>query len=169
MSEAADFGAWLRAKAAEAAGRRLQEEAASRPETADVVPTRRPDGRFAKGVSGNPAGRPKALRDRLAGDLLTALADDFAEHGAEAIRRLREVDPAAYLALALRAVAPSLRRDGPAKPTEQSILARLDPAELAALRRELEAAVALARAGHPLVLPPILAARMDEAAEPDRP
>jgi hypothetical protein len=168
MSEAVDLGAWLRAKAAQATGRSLQEQTPGRPETASVAPVRRPDGRFPKGVSGNPAGRPKGLRDRLAGDLLTALADDFAAHGADAVRRLREGDPAAYLALVLRVAVPALRRDGPAEPAEQSILARLDPAELVQLRRQLEEAVALARAGAPLALPPILAAEAanDGAGEP---
>lgn len=50
-----------------------------------------------KGVSGNPGGRPTGTRNRLQGKFLSALADDFEEHGREAIRRCREEEPAAYL------------------------------------------------------------------------
>jgi len=53
-------------------------------------------GRFLPGNSGN-GGRPKGARNRLTSLVLTALVEDFAEHGAGAVAALREKDPAAYL------------------------------------------------------------------------
>lgn len=53
-------------------------------------------GRFLPGNSGN-GGRPKGARNRLTSLVLTALVEDFAEHGADAVAKLREKDPAAYL------------------------------------------------------------------------
>jgi Family of unknown function (DUF5681) len=53
--------------------------------------------RFKPGQSGNPAGRPRGARNRLAGELLEALADDFSRHGITAIEKVRATDPTAYL------------------------------------------------------------------------
>lgn len=53
-------------------------------------------GRFLPGNSGN-GGRPKGARNRLTSLVLTALVEDFTEHGADAVAKLREKDPAAYL------------------------------------------------------------------------
>lgn len=48
------------------------------------------------GQSGNPAGRPKGSRNKLSEDFFKALADDFAEHGAEAIVKMRDERPNEY-------------------------------------------------------------------------
>jgi Family of unknown function (DUF5681) len=53
--------------------------------------------RFKAGVSGNPAGRPAGAKNRLQGDFLHALAEDFREHGREAIRIMRIERPAEYV------------------------------------------------------------------------
>ena len=58
--------------------------------------------RFRPGQSGNPAGRPKGARHRLSECFIHALADDFAEHGADVIRQVRDSDPTAYLAIIAR-------------------------------------------------------------------
>ena len=52
---------------------------------------------FKPGVSGNPGGKPLGARNRLQGDFLRALADDFEQHGRRAIVRMREEDPSAYV------------------------------------------------------------------------
>lgn len=52
---------------------------------------------FQKGVSPNPGGKPIGARNRLQGDFLNALAEDFAAHGKSAIELTRETQPAQYL------------------------------------------------------------------------
>jgi hypothetical protein len=53
-------------------------------------------GQFLVGHTGN-GGRPRGARNRLAGELLEALADDFSQHGIAAVQKVREADPTAYL------------------------------------------------------------------------
>jgi hypothetical protein len=55
---------------------------------------------WAKGQSGNPAGRPRGSRNRIATSFYDAMADDFSKHGAAAIERVRLEFPAAYVRLA---------------------------------------------------------------------
>jgi hypothetical protein len=52
---------------------------------------------FPVGTSGNELGRPKGAKNRLQGDFLHALAEDFREHGMEAIRVMRVERPAEYV------------------------------------------------------------------------
>ena len=54
---------------------------------------------FRPGQSGNPSGKPVAARNRLQGDFLRALAEDFAQHGRATIARAREADPLGYVRL----------------------------------------------------------------------
>jgi hypothetical protein len=42
-------------------------------------------------------GKPKGARNKLTNDFLVALAADFAEHGAKAIKIMRIEEPAAYV------------------------------------------------------------------------
>lgn len=52
---------------------------------------------WPSGVSGNPAGRPKGSRSKLTEAFLTALAEDFEDHGQEAIEQARGKDPMGYV------------------------------------------------------------------------
>jgi hypothetical protein len=103
-------------------------------EPADVtVPSQR--GRpFLPGRSGNPAGRPKGSRNKLTETLITAIANDFAEHGAEVLEKLRKTDPAAYLKIIGRLVPRELvlereRDPGFADMTEDEVVELLDRAQ----------------------------------------
>lgn len=53
--------------------------------------------KFKPGISPNPTGRPKGSRSKLGEAFLVDLQADFVEHGAEAIKKLRETDVAAYV------------------------------------------------------------------------
>lgn len=53
--------------------------------------------RFTPGESGNPGGKPKGARNRLTAHFLNALADDFEQHGKQAIKDAREDDPMGYV------------------------------------------------------------------------
>ena len=64
-------------------------------ETGSLLTT--PRGRFQKEISGNPNGRPKGSRNRLTDQVLKSIADDFAQHGAEVLERVRREEPATYL------------------------------------------------------------------------
>lgn len=52
---------------------------------------------WKKGESGNPKGRPVGSRQRLSEDFITALSDDFNQHGKATIRKMREEKPDAYV------------------------------------------------------------------------
>jgi hypothetical protein len=61
----------------------------------NAVPTRDDHGRFLTGNSGG--GRRKGSRNKLTERFLDTIADDFAEHGADAIAKVRIDDPISYL------------------------------------------------------------------------
>lgn len=67
--------------------------------------TRVSKGRFLTGNNGG--GRKRGSRNRLTETFLAAIEFDFAEHGPDALERLRTNDPAAYL----RIIASLLPRD----------------------------------------------------------
>lgn len=68
---------------------------------------------WAKGQSGNPAGRPKGARSRLQENFLAALADDFAEHGVQAIQTMRAEKPSDYIKTVASLMPKQLELDRP--------------------------------------------------------
>lgn len=52
---------------------------------------------FSPGQSGNPKGRPLGSRSKLGEAFLEALNADFAEHGVQAIAKVRDEKPDQYL------------------------------------------------------------------------
>lgn len=68
---------------------------------------------FKPGVSGNPAGRPKGARSRLQESFLTALAEDFTEHGVAAIQAMRQDKPGDYIKTVASLMPKQLELDRP--------------------------------------------------------
>jgi hypothetical protein len=53
-------------------------------------------GRFQKGNIGGP-GRPKGSRNKLGEDFISAICEDWTEHGAAVLKQVRQTSPSAYL------------------------------------------------------------------------
>ena len=49
------------------------------------------------GESGNPAGRPKGSRNKLGEEFITEIYNDCCEHGAAALKKVRENRPEVYV------------------------------------------------------------------------
>ena len=88
---------------------------------------------FVKGKSGNPGGKPVGARNRIQGDFIRAAADDFEQHGRNAIQRCRLEKPDVYLRVIVSMMPRNLQ--------ESQLLGGLTDAELeagiAALRLHL--------------------------------
>ena len=85
--------------------------------SADTTASKQRGRPFMPGHSGNPFGRPKGAKNKLTELFLSAVADDFAEHGSEALARVRTVDPASYLKIVSGLIPRELvfeREQGPA-------------------------------------------------------
>src|SRR5215467_1609673 len=67
------------------------------PVMSNQVIERKPNGQFAKGVSGNLGGNAQQTRHAFSKAFVTALARDFEAHGEEVFKRVRRESPASYL------------------------------------------------------------------------
>jgi Family of unknown function (DUF5681) len=52
---------------------------------------------FEPGRSGNPAGRPRGSRNKLDEDFISAIYEDWTEHGAAVLKQVRQTSPSTYL------------------------------------------------------------------------
>jgi Family of unknown function (DUF5681) len=68
--------------------------------------------KWTPGQSGNELGRPKGAKNRLQSDFLHTLAEDFREHGLEAIRIMRIERPAEYVKVVASLMPNELLRSG---------------------------------------------------------
>ena len=98
---------------------------------------------FKPGQSGNPRGRPKGARSKLGEDFLTELYENFAVHGAAAIERVCEDDPAAYLRVIVSVLPKDIKID---RRLDAGPLSNLTDDELVALLYAARNAVAQADA-----------------------
>lgn len=60
------------------------------------------DTRWKPGMSGNPAGRPVGVRNKLSELFLINVANHFAKHGTEALDRCFQENPTGYLTIISR-------------------------------------------------------------------
>jgi hypothetical protein len=67
-----------------------------------TAPAQDEKGRFALGNSGG--GRRKGSRNKIGEDFLSALCNDFEEHGIATIEKVREQDPAAYIQICAKLI-----------------------------------------------------------------
>jgi hypothetical protein len=101
------------------------------------VPARN-GGRFVKGQTANPHGRPRHSRERLSNAFFDELALSFEHKGKKAIASLADKDPATYVRVIASLMPKEIRMDaGP--------LAELGQQELDALAKAARKAVELAQ------------------------
>jgi hypothetical protein len=67
---------------------------------------------FKPGASGNPAGRHMGARSKLTEAVFKVLAEDFEEHGKQAIAECRDKSPSEYLRIRASLIPKSLIGEG---------------------------------------------------------
>lgn len=92
------------------------------------------NGRFLPGNNGG-SGRPKGSRNKLGEDFLKAMVEDFEQHGAAIIAKVRETKPDVYLRVVADLLPKELKieRDPLEGLTDEQLVARLEQ-----LRRQNE-------------------------------
>lgn len=93
---------------------------------------------YRPGQSGNPTGRPKGSRNKLGEDFIAAMYDDFSQHGAAVIAKVREERPAEYLRVVASLLPKVLQLEGDDRPASE-----LSDAELMAVIRGTASACGL--------------------------
>ena len=81
--------------------------------------------------------KKRGARDRMSAAFLTALADDFEEHGKETVERVRQEDPSAYLRIFTALAPKELEISDPLKTISDEKLAAAIEALTEALRDPL--------------------------------
>jgi len=107
-------------------------------------------------LPGHSPGRPKGARNRLQSTFLHALADDFEQHGADAIRICRVEEPSRYIQIVASLMPKELE-------IEQSIASDLDEQELDALIAQVKAELLAKGTEKPMT--PLIEAKLLEKVE----
>lgn len=114
----------------------------------DIWKYAKPENQFKQGTSGNPGGKPAGARNRIQGDFMRALADDFEEHGKDAIIACRTDKPDQYLKIVASLMPKELEVKKPLEDlTDDELIAGV-----AALQRLLNAEGTGEGTGHPQVM-----------------
>ena len=107
-------------------------------------------------MPGHSLGRPKGARNRLQSSFLYSLAEDFEQHGAEAIRICRIEEPSKYVQIVASLMPKELE-------IERGITADLDDEQLDALIAQVKAELLAKGAEKPI--PCLIEAKLVEKVE----
>jgi hypothetical protein len=111
-----------------------------------IAPTRDDKGRFLTGNNGG--GRKHGSRNRLTELFIKTIVEDFAEHGAVTLERLRNEDPGFYLKMIAVLVPRALIHQYEAEPPDYANMSRDEVVQLLEeiqRRREIEKVIEAVR------------------------
>jgi Family of unknown function (DUF5681) len=117
-----------------------------------------PNNLWQRGVSGNPAGRPRGSRNKLTEAVVCALLRDFSEHGEKAIAKVRRDQPGVWLKIIAMVIAREQRVEN------SNPLKDLTDGQLEAMIEYIETSLA-AQAGGPVK---VIEATAQPALEPPK-